>query len=319
MVSDKKGWIEVVKGIGIVVIVTGHIVSEPLRNILYVFHIPLFFFVSGYLYRQPANVSVYLRKKINTLLVPYGCFLVLFTAVLIIEASIIGNPPSVICSYLIDSLKGGRALTGWLSIFWFVTCLFLTQMLFPLLSKLDKFKKHLVMIVSLIASYINGYFYPELSMFWSVNTVLFSLPIFYMGHLFANLRLNFKSYQYMLTVTGFLPLYYYQHGWFIIDIKSAEYGMPIVAIFFSLSIVISIFWLAKKIVKFQRLASGLIYLGSASMLIMYLHQPIQITLKHVAGLESELFRTIVTLILCMYAYFIVSQNRLLCKYLLGRQ
>jgi len=63
MVSDKKGWIEVVKGIGIVVIVTWHIVSEPLRNILYVFHIPLFFFVSGYLYRQPANVCVYFRGK----------------------------------------------------------------------------------------------------------------------------------------------------------------------------------------------------------------------------------------------------------------
>lgn len=45
--------IDTVKGIGIFLIVFGHLnLQEPMQTIIYSFHIPLFFIVSGMLFRR---------------------------------------------------------------------------------------------------------------------------------------------------------------------------------------------------------------------------------------------------------------------------
>ena len=46
-------WIDIAKGIGIILVVIGHISQiEVLNDIIYSFHMPLFFIISGYLYKR---------------------------------------------------------------------------------------------------------------------------------------------------------------------------------------------------------------------------------------------------------------------------
>ena len=63
-----------IKAIGILLVVAGHINSEVLHWFpVFSFHMPLFVFVSGYLYKPSyeENVGVFLRKKITGLILPY--------------------------------------------------------------------------------------------------------------------------------------------------------------------------------------------------------------------------------------------------------
>ena len=48
--NDRQYW-NITKGIGICLVVLGHVCSD-ISNYIYLFHLPLFFFVSGFLYNE---------------------------------------------------------------------------------------------------------------------------------------------------------------------------------------------------------------------------------------------------------------------------
>lgn len=72
MEKDRRiGWIDIAKGIGIILIVLGHSSQGIVRQIIYSFHVPLFFILSGYTVKDdkytPAEILI---KRIKQLL-PY--------------------------------------------------------------------------------------------------------------------------------------------------------------------------------------------------------------------------------------------------------
>ena len=71
--NNQKEWINVLKGIGILSVVVGHIVPGILSVIIYMFHMPLFFLISGYLFKAGKDSRVYFVEKIQHLIVFIGC------------------------------------------------------------------------------------------------------------------------------------------------------------------------------------------------------------------------------------------------------
>ena len=75
---------DLLKGIGILLVMVGHIeIPQTLRTIIYSFHMPLFFFVSGCFFKE-VSLKVFFKKKWQQLLIPWLffaaiLFLVLFT------------------------------------------------------------------------------------------------------------------------------------------------------------------------------------------------------------------------------------------------
>ena len=74
--DDKKRitYIDLAKGIGIALIVLGHAYTKSsfLVTLVYSFHIPLFFIVSGILFDEEKDISAqWLLKKCKKLLLPY--------------------------------------------------------------------------------------------------------------------------------------------------------------------------------------------------------------------------------------------------------
>lgn len=67
--SDKKRieYIDVFKGIGILLMVIGHIgYGNIVRTLIYGYHMPMFFFISGYLYdksKSKLKFKEYILKK----------------------------------------------------------------------------------------------------------------------------------------------------------------------------------------------------------------------------------------------------------------
>ena len=65
---------DVLKGIGILLVVIGHTtISDPLKYIIYSFHMPLFVAVSGYFFHPKAPVA-FLKKTFLRLMVPWAFF-----------------------------------------------------------------------------------------------------------------------------------------------------------------------------------------------------------------------------------------------------
>lgn len=67
--------IDIVKGIGILLVMIGHAPGNPfILTLIYTFHMPLFFFISGYLFhynKYKKNQIQFFRDKFQRLVIPY--------------------------------------------------------------------------------------------------------------------------------------------------------------------------------------------------------------------------------------------------------
>lgn len=175
MISAKREvWLDAAKGFGMILVVAGHAYNHNhLITYIYWFHMPAFFLFSGYVSKpveQWSQIKSYLKKRGHSLLVPYAIYLGLFTALRYLEEILHGNLSWH--WYMKDIgvlLFGGRFITGYYGVFWFITCLFFTQVLFQLIFLLLKSTKTrlLCILFVYIISHVEG---------WYVNTLGGSEP-----------------------------------------------------------------------------------------------------------------------------------------------
>lgn len=129
--ADRLKWIDAAKGVGIILVVAGHVWTRgAARDAIYAFHMPLFFLLSGYLVR-PVPTRGLIVAQARTLLVPFAVFSALLVA----------------ADFAIEGARGVRPIfAGWgaaahtillrtdllrgpFAILWFVPCLFIARAL----------------------------------------------------------------------------------------------------------------------------------------------------------------------------------------------
>lgn len=163
-------WVDWFKVIGIFLIVIGHtyLSEEGIIFFLFTFHVPLFFFVSGYLEkRTPCCERTYLIKIFNTLIIPY----------------IIWNILSVFFATPI-TWKGILLFLAGLSI-WNAASWFIGVLIIIKLSALLFNNKHYIAFALYMALLIVfQYFGKKLPFF--ANLAFMYLPFFYLGMLGHN-------------------------------------------------------------------------------------------------------------------------------------
>lgn len=81
--AQRDNTFDVMKGIGILAMVVGHCpIPELLNRFIFVWHMPLFFLVSGYFFR-PKPMGEYMRSNARQLILPYtvtSLLMILLTA-----------------------------------------------------------------------------------------------------------------------------------------------------------------------------------------------------------------------------------------------
>ncbi|TIL66482.1 MAG: glycosyl transferase, partial [Mesorhizobium sp.] len=92
---------------------------------------PFFFIISGYLFAVTERKALF-RKRVQGLLIPYVMFLGAIMASVLVVDFLRGDTPAPwqIRELITDALLGGRHLTRELGVFWFVTCLVATQLVY---------------------------------------------------------------------------------------------------------------------------------------------------------------------------------------------
>lgn len=171
--EQRVEWIDVAKGIGLLLVIMGHTMTTPIREAsdfahgiytaIYFFHMPFMFYLSGRTFGMSMNRyvkgknSVILEKKAKQLLVPY---LVYGTVVYLVF--FMANQVSSLEHILSGAGYGKQAITEWLygvvigdNLYayhlWYIYGLFLMTVFSYILCKYCKYHKWIMLAAGVVA------------------------------------------------------------------------------------------------------------------------------------------------------------------------
>lgn len=210
----RKDYIDMARGIAILLMVIGHTnTCTSLNTFIYSFHVPIFFVLSGMLWKE-RDMKTNLMRWTKSLLVPY----ILVAAILCPFywfynwhfATGARNPG------LVDILLGISVPTNtWNGILafgpvWFLVCMFVGKVFFEMILKVVTDKNVLLLTVAMIGMAAAGTIISGFAMLpWSMDAAFLSLIFSYVGWLlrddrFPCLMEDAKKCRLLLLVCGVL-------------------------------------------------------------------------------------------------------------------
>jgi fucose 4-O-acetylase-like acetyltransferase len=140
--------IDIAKGIGIFLVIWAHTVCPIIPQIA-IFHMPLFFMMSGFVFSNRDGFGIVLGKKIKTLLIPFFIFFV-FQRIGFILISVIGG------TFEKPYLLPWTVIPPWrvMGVLWFLVALFMVTMMYSLISYI---KNDLIKLLITLALTLTGY------------------------------------------------------------------------------------------------------------------------------------------------------------------
>lgn len=198
MIQTKRiEYIDIAKGICILLLLLQH-AHTYYREVdvgevyMVSFRVPLFFLLSGCFFKTYGNYKSFLKKKFNTLIIPFLFFYLCFSVAM----------PNLLHLSGYEGLRQASSL-GWMSIFnfikgrgysnnpvWFLLALFWLSNIFYGLCTLAKNKKHtdlFLLSLSLVTG-LTGYFLGAFHIWLPMNldNALTACPFFYVGYAIKN-------------------------------------------------------------------------------------------------------------------------------------
>ena len=326
-------WIDVLKGLGIILVVVGHITyNQLLVKTIFMFHMPLFFLIGGWLHSTELSQGKFMKAKARSLLLPYLIFLIILwpleLAISFPEQTWSGA--WIMTAVIKPMFVGGQLLTGFASVFWFVTCYFLTQQLTHfLLRRYTMQQCALICSLMLVCAYVNSVLLPQWWLPWSANAVLIAAPIYFIGY-WARSRgaanevadgvgKDLARFTPILTVVALAGAAMNAFGIRnSFDIKNVDYGIPVVTLVSALACIAVLAAIARY-VQSNMVGRGLAAIGGASMTIMFLHQFVQLIMAKKFDVPQALPRILVALLVCLLIHHLLKLSPLTARLFLGLQ
>jgi len=216
-------WIDTLKALAIFMVVIGHTIGlpAPVERLIFSFHMPIFFWISGLLAKESIKevpFTSYVKNKARSRLIPYLFFSIFSYILWFFLFRHFGTQAQLNISPLrtFTGIFYGNGINHWIdhnTVLWFFLCLFVTEMLFFFLIKIPS-KTGLMVALTLfsIGGYVDtwinrpdGFRLP-----WNID-IAFSMVVFYgIGYLCQPLLRSDiwknRSFKWGL-VTLCLPLY----------------------------------------------------------------------------------------------------------------
>lgn len=296
--KNRETWLDVAKGLGIILVVYGHssiFAQNALLIYIYWFHMPAFFIISGYLFKNPQNLSglrELIKKRTLQLIIPYLSFFIVITLVkLVLQLRHGDTNLTLFFNELISNVFGGRFASGYYGVFWFITCLFATQIVFSIIRILVKSQlKQLIIIILLYTLahvevwLLNNYGLSSsaIKIPWNLDVSLITLVYFSLGFyiktVLQKIPLKLTSLTILLSAT-FIILNHIGILNYKLDLKPLYYKDFILDFIIPLIMTISLLGISQLLSNFGFLSKFLAMLGTISLVIMYLHVPFNILLQ----------------------------------------
>lgn len=300
--SPRLERMDIARGFGILIVVLGH--NEACSRgsvafqIIYSFHVPLFFFISGFFHRFTPPLSSDIGKRARKLLLPY-----LLTGLGIVLIKAIFNPHTAVLMMMGLAWGAGGSGTPYSFLYWppvwFLTSLFITQVSFsilhPFLLRAPTAARYISGAALLLLGiyYIHNWgevYFPnskmlsnETGLLWNLDLLPATLFFYWLGWECQNKAiiekyLSFRSGVPALAI--FLTLFVTYctlnakggFAW-VLDLNRREYGHAVFtttgAILGIMTILATSEWMAKSLTYSARKAIANLGMQSLSVLIFH--------------------------------------------------
>ncbi len=242
MAASRSVGVDALRVLGVTAVVYTHVFgADPLRDVLFAWHVPLFFMLTGYLWTPGRRLAGEVRRRALSLLLPYAAWLVIVLSPPVSDLLLRGQAVFPLES----ALRGGTALGGPFAAFWFVTALFVAAVLARLLERLPPTVQWCVPVAALVSLWL--FRVPLQDVPLSAGTAVPCLAFVLAGRMLAQHRhrilrptaagLLLVTAGLAAVATGLVPP---------VDLKKADFGMPVVTILISLAICAGLVLLADR-------------------------------------------------------------------------
>lgn len=293
MQNKRLTWVDVTKGFLMILVVIGHYPGEldfPFIKYIYWFHMPAFFLLSGIFFKEikdSQSTKKTIKKRFMQLMVPYLFFLFIITAVRYSMELALGN--FELSWYLQDLWKlviGGRFVRGAYGVFWFVTTLFFTYLLFIWMTKyLSRVKQITLLVIFYLIAHLESFFAMHvisgspaesaqtIPMLWNLDVVLMAIVYFSLGYYAKSVWMNIKRSwlfgAFIVVISALaadsvglidyrLSMKFLRYDHFVLDLViPIAFIIVILGVFQRLTVILPLEWLTK--------------VEKHSISIMYLH------------------------------------------------
>lgn len=287
---DKEYW-NIVKGLGIVFVVLGHVCWD-LTNFIYLFHLPLFFFVSGFLYNEKKygddpylNAGNRIKSSWIKYVLLYWILILLhnlmFTHDMLEDGAFLYSKKDLLIKLSEASLGMGKELMG--GTLWFIPVLVIASCILGFTVTFSRriydishrtWLKILFQAIVVFGMTYVGYVlevkYIDLPAHMQISWVV--MPFLWVGYLIRNYNIDFNKYLNLIfSIVCFVVLYIAsKHYWLDLVFQSVYPYMHIVAF---LGIYMCLYF-AKVIRNIKIVNTVFETLGRASFWIMFIHFPL---------------------------------------------
>ncbi|MGB7873100.1 MAG: acyltransferase family protein [Anaerolineales bacterium] len=342
--SRRIVYIDIARGFGILLVVLGHsdlaLVSPYLHQFIYSFHVPFFFFLSGYFFNPGIFFGKFAKKRFNTNLQPY-LFTILF--IFITSISFSNMRIGTAMGRFVKSLYGSGEYIWWIPL-WFLPSLFITSLFAYVVYRilLIRINNRYLRWLVLLAIQAVGVFYIEA--FYPFSVIIFGKEYQLYGLPYSLDIVLISGFFYMLgsEIRKLSPDKVFDNIWFLLisggglltlnaifgqrtdlaarafesyPINTAE---AILGIMFALAV-------SKQIeLRTTHLAAALNYIGQASLFILIFHLPIQEywapKFMFVTGMQafSILSAFVISILICLGIYRVFFEQNPIALYWFGR-
>lgn len=285
MNEDKKreNWIDLAKGIGILCVLVGH--SGPrnnawmiwLVNVIYAFHMPLFFFLSGYVFSVKKDWKNFLVGKIRSLVIPYY----VLGAINLAFVTLMKHPTISKQDFSFIAALKQYILQDRFGVLWYICVLFCIEiMMYWLIKWCENSNRRLIMsmcVIGLIGILYNAFIGKEL--YFSLDILPMAVPFFGGGYLCKNSNKNgifVKTKFTRVIIDGIIALlfsiiniYCFIHSH--VDMYFGKYGNYLLFYVSAFLYIFVIVWLCQNIYQKFPGVKAVEFIGRNSMLYYALH------------------------------------------------
>ena len=277
MKSKKRiDYIDVLRGIGIIYMILGHInFGMSFDHYIHAFHMPLFFFVTGFFFnRKQLSFFPFLKKITKQLICPYliwGMFFLIFAS-----TTKIGLYTSVSTAIinLITTNNSGLPIAGAL---WYLTCFYFSQLILYFLNKY--LKKEILfglasMLIFALGILLHNF---NITLWWSIVISFVAVGLIYFGYLIKKTKLveRFTNTNIIYTLSLFVLNYFFIMHTGYVNMRTGSYP-NLIMFFFNLLLAIVVYINISKILLHIKpltfVTTKIKYIGENSIVSLCLNQ-----------------------------------------------
>lgn len=203
---QRLDWIDAAKGIGILMVLYGHNwLDWKYCYLVYSFHMPLFFFLSGYTFSDSRKPTQFILHKMKTLLIPYVFFAVSY--VLFHGLMNITHAESYDwlreCSLFVCQRHH--------TYLWFLPVLFLSELLIYSLCRLglinNKLSSYIICLVLLAVLHYVCYFFQLSNMLWCIDLLPVASFFILLGSVCRkNIQFYYNPSNYFIMILAMIAI-----------------------------------------------------------------------------------------------------------------